>query len=80
MVQVLCLRLLPIYYLIFSLLQEAIFVLSNSSFGEGSSNPLQYSCLKTPMDREAWWAEVKRDHRRVDATKHASMHSSFPLL
>ena len=62
MVQVLCLSLLPIYYLIFSLLQKAIFVLSNSSFGEGNSNPLQYSCLKNPMDREAWWAEVKRDH------------------
>ena len=22
----------------------------------GSSNPLQYSCLENPMDREAWWA------------------------
>ena len=21
---------------------------------EGSSNPLQYSCLENPMDREAW--------------------------
>ena len=26
--------------------------------GEGSSNPLQYSCLANPMDREAWWARV----------------------
>ena len=23
--------------------------------GEGNGNPLQYSCLKDPMDREAWW-------------------------
>ena len=23
--------------------------------GEGNSNPLQYSCLGNPMDREAWW-------------------------
>ena len=22
--------------------------------GEGNGNPLQYSCLKTPMDRGAW--------------------------
>ena len=26
--------------------------------GEGNSNPLQYSCLKNPMDRGAWWAAV----------------------
>ena len=26
--------------------------------GEGNGNPLQYSCLENPMDREAWWAMV----------------------
>ena len=26
--------------------------------GEENSNPLQYSCLGNPMDREAWWATV----------------------
>ena len=26
--------------------------------GEGNGNPLQYSCLGNPMDREAWWAVV----------------------
>ena len=26
--------------------------------GEGTSNPLQYSCLGNPMDRGAWWAVV----------------------
>ena len=26
--------------------------------GEGHSNPLQYSCLKNPMDRGAWRATV----------------------
>ena len=30
------------------------------SLGEGNSNPLQYSCLENPMDREAWWATVHR--------------------
>ena len=24
--------------------------------GEGNGNPLQYSCLENPMDREAWHA------------------------
>ena len=26
--------------------------------GEGNGNPLQYSCLENPVDREAWWATV----------------------
>ena len=26
------------------------------STGEGSGNPLQYSCLENPMDRELWLA------------------------
>ena len=26
--------------------------------GEGHDNPLQYSCLENPMDREAWWTTV----------------------
>ena len=28
------------------------------SSGEGNGNPLQYSCLKNPMDRGVWWATV----------------------
>ena len=24
--------------------------------GGGNGNPLQYSCLKSHMDRRAWWA------------------------
>ena len=27
---------------------------SGRSAGEGNGNPLQYSCLENPMDREAW--------------------------
>ena len=26
--------------------------------GEGNDSTLQYSCLKNPMDRGAWWATV----------------------
>ena len=28
------------------------------TLGEGHDNPLQYSYLENPMDREAWWATV----------------------
>ena len=31
--------------------------------GEGNSNPLQYSCLENPMDREGWWATVHRGEK-----------------
>ena len=41
--------------------------------GGGHGNPLQYSCLKNPMDRGAWWAygvaksqtELKQQHRSL---------------
>ena len=28
--------------------------------GGGNGDPLQYSCLKNPMDKGAWWATVQR--------------------
>ena len=31
---------------------------SERSSGEGNGNPLQYSCLENPIDREAWRATV----------------------
>ena len=31
---------------------------SERFLGEGNDNPLQYSCLGNPMDREAWQATV----------------------
>ena len=31
---------------------------SGTSSGEGNGNPLQYSCLRNPMDREAWQVTV----------------------
>ena len=36
--------------------------------GEGNGNPLQYSCLGNPMDREAWWAIVHGVARELDTT------------
>ena len=35
-----------------------LFPESGRSPGEGNGNPLQYSWLENPMDREAWWATV----------------------
>ena len=32
---------------------------SRRSSGVGNDNPLQYSGLENPMDREAWWATVQ---------------------
>ena len=42
--------------------------------GEGNSNPLQYSCLETPMDRGAWRAIV-HEITESDVTEHALVHS-----
>ena len=32
---------------------------SGRSPGGGDGNPLQYSCLRNPMDRGGWWAAVR---------------------
>ena len=42
--------------------------LSVRSPGEGNGNPLQYSCLKNPMDREVWWATVHGVSKESDMT------------
>ena len=39
------------------------------SLGGGNGNPLQYSCLKNPMDREAWQATYSTwGHKELDMT------------
>ena len=37
--------------------------------GGGNGNPVQYSCLENPMDREAWWATVQRGWKESDTTE-----------
>ena len=34
------------------------FHFSLSCIGEGSGNPLEYSCLENPRDGGAWWATI----------------------
>ena len=36
--------------------------------GEGNGNPLQYSCLGNPIDRESWWATVHGVTKEPDTT------------
>ena len=53
---------------------------SGRSPGEGRiGNPLQYSCLKNPMDREAWWATVHTVEKSdtTEATTHNYSDSSL---
>ena len=47
--------------------------------GEGNGNPLQYSCLKNPMDRGAWWAIVQRV-AESDMTEQLNTDTHSPTL
>ena len=42
---------------------------SGMSPGEGNGNPLQYSCLGNPIDREAYQAIVHRVMKELDITE-----------
>ena len=48
---------------------------SGSSPGVGKGNSLQYSCLKSPVDREAWWATVHGVTKESDTTEQADIIS-----
>jgi len=39
--------------------------------GGGNGSPLQYSGLKNPMDRGAWWAAAHGVTKESDMTEHA---------
>ena len=59
---------------------------SGRSPGGEHGNPLQYSCLKNPMDREAWWAVVHKEHvvhkvaEELDRTEATGAHSTKALV
>ena len=44
--------------------------------GGGHGNPLQYSCLENPMDREAWQATVYGVAKSQTRLKRLSTHTS----
>ena len=51
------------------------------SLGEGNGNPLWYSCLENPVDREAWWAIVHGAAKsRTQLSRHLCKHTVFCFL
>ena len=48
--------------------------------GEGNGNPLQYSCLENPMDREAWWAAVHGVAKSWTRLSNFTFPFHFPAL
>ena len=51
---------------------------SGRSPGGGNGNPLQYSCMKNPMDRGAWWGIVHGVTKRQ--TRLSTQPSRIPLF
>ena len=45
---------------------------SGTSPGGGNDNPLQFSCLGNPMDREAWWTTVTHNLMTITTVCEAS--------
>ena len=43
---------------------------SGRALGGGTGNPLQYPCLKNPMDRGTWQATVQKECKELDMTEH----------
>ena len=44
---------------------------SGRFLGGGNGNPFQYSCLKNPMGRDAWWSTVQ-SLKESDTTAHST--------
>ena len=46
---------------------DAVSILGSGRYlGGGHCNPLQYSCLENPMDRESWWATIHEVAKESD--------------
>ena len=47
--------------------------------GGGHGNPLQHSCLESPMDRGAWWAAIRgvtKNRTRLSTHTHTHIHTA----
>ena len=53
---------------------------SGRSSGEGNGNPLQYSCLESPMDRGAWRATVHGVTKESDMTERLTLWQNLESL
>ena len=53
---------------------------SGRSPGEGNGNPLQYSCLENPTDREAWQVAVHRVTKSWIQLKWLGTHTCTGLV
>ena len=53
---------------------------SGRSLGGRHGNPLKYSCLENPMEREAWQATVHRVTQSQTRLKRLRMQNHGPLL
>ena len=68
-------------YFLYSSLRQCLFLsCSQSACGEGDGTPLQYSCLKNPMDRGAWWAAVHGVARSWIRLSDFTLFFHFPAL
>ena len=47
---------------------------------EGMANPLQYSCLENPVDREGWQATVHKVIKSQTRLKQLSMHANYVIV
>ena len=45
--------------------------------GEGNGYPLQYSCLKNSMDREAWWPTIHGVTKSQTQTRYTYTHKDL---
>ena len=52
----------------------------HACIGEGNGNPLQYSCLENPRDREAWWAAISGVTQSRTRLKRLSSSSSSSCI
>ena len=53
---------------------------SRRSPGEGTGNPLLYSCPENSMDRGAWWAivhEVAKNLTQLSTHTHTHTHATY---